>query len=248
MSSVLPDIPGLDVNGLLYKYTTIKNPEDGMKVHVSNLNETGDGYTFRETDDWSGVPGNTIVKSFPLANIPTAQWGDGSITVEGQGSVTDPVVIYSFRIDECYDEQSNPACPGYVKPIPVIPVVELYDVLEDEAAMGAIDEETDFEYDEDGNLILSEEEEEEDTRLEMGLTASANALTLFKTQGQSDIIMAINLQTNINMYYNATINGGVYAETVGLADAEIPDNKKALRNNLAQQLLHEEMIDMQYNQ
>ena len=33
-------------------------------------------------------------------------------------------------------------------------------------------------------LILSEEEEEEDTRLEMGLTASANALTLFKTQGQ----------------------------------------------------------------
>ena len=248
MSSVLPDIPGLDVNGLLYKYTTIKNPEDGMKVHVSNLNETGDGYTFRETDDWSGVPGNTIVKSFPLDNIPTAQWGDGSITVEGQGSVTDPVVIYSFRIDECYDEQSNPACPGYVKPIPVIPVVELYDVLEDEAAMGAIDEETDFEYDEDGNLILSEEEEEEDTRLEMGLTASANALTLFKTQGQSDIIMAINLQTNINMYYNATINGGVYAETVGLADAEIPDNKKALRNNLAQQLLHEEMIDMQYNQ
>ena len=248
MSSVLPDIPGLDVNGLLYKYTTIKNPEDGMKVHVSNLNETGDGYTFRETDDWSGVPGNTIVKSFPLANIPTAQRGDGSITVEGQGSVTDPVVIYSFRIDECYDEQSNPACPGYVKPIPVIPVVELYDVLEDEAAMGAIDEETDFEYDEDGNLILSEEEEEEDTRLEMGLTASANALTLFKTQGQSDIIMAINLQTNINMYYNTTINGGVYAETVGLADAEIPDNKKALRNNLAQQLLHEEMIDMQYNQ
>ena len=248
MSSVLPDIPGLDVNGLLYKYTTIKNPEDGMKVHVSNLNETGDGYTFRETDDWSGVPGNTIVKSFPLDNIPTAQWGDGSITVEGQGSVTDPVVIYSFRIDECYDEQSNPACPGYVKPIPVIPIVELYDVLEDEAAMGAIDEETDFEYDEDGNLILSEEEEEEDTRLEMGLTASANALTLFKTQGQSDIIMAINLQTNINMYYNATINGGVYAETVGLADAEIPDNKKALRNNLAQQLLHEEMIDMQYNQ
>ena len=65
-------------------------------------------------------------------------------------------------------------------------------------------------------LILSEEEEEEDTRLEMGLTASANALTLFKTQGQSDIIMAINQQTNINMYYNATINGGVYADTVGL--------------------------------
>ena len=247
MSSVLPDIPGLDVNGLIYRYTTVKNPEDDMKVHVRNLNAEGEGYTFSATDDWSGVPGNTIVKSYPLSNVASSKWGDGSITVEGQGSVTDPVVIYSFRIDECYDEQSNPACPGYVKPIPVIPVVELYDVLEDEAAMGAIDDDEDFQYDENGDLVLSEEEEEEETRLEMGLTASANALTLFKTQGQSDIIMAINLQTNINMYYNANLNGGTYNETVGLVDAEISDNKKALRNNLAQQLLHEKMIDMQYN-
>ena len=247
MNSVLPDIPGLDVNGLIYRYTTVKNPEDDMKVHVRNLNAEGEGYTFSATDDWSGVPGNTIVKSYPLSNVASSKWGDGSITVEGQGSVTDPVVIYSYRIDECYDEQSNPACPGYVKPIPVIPVVELYDVLEDEAAMDAIDDDEDFQYDENGDLVLSEEEEEEESRLEMGLTASANALTLFRTQGQSDIIMAINLQTNINMYYNASINGGAYEETVGLVDAEISDNKKALRNNLAQQLLHEKMIDMQYN-
>jgi len=32
-----------------------------------------------------------------------------------------------------------------------------------------------------------------------------------------------------------------------LVDSEIPDNKKALRNNLAQQLLHEQMVNMQYN-
>ena len=247
MESVLPNIPGLDVNGLIYRYTTVKKPEDNMKVHVRNLNAEGEGYTFSSTDDWSGVPGNTIVKSYPLSNVASSKWGDGSITVEGQGSVTDPVVIYSYRIDECYDEQSNPACPGYVKPIPVIPVVELYDVLEDEAAMDAIDDDEDFQYDENGDLVLSEEEEEKESRLEMGLMASANALTLFRTQGQSDIIMAINLQTNINMYYNANLNGGTYNETVGLVDAEISDNKKALRNNLAQQLLHEKMIDMQYN-
>jgi hypothetical protein len=247
MSSVLPDIPGIDINGLLYKYTTIKDPEADMKVHVGNLNAEGDGYTFRETDDWSGVAGNTIVKSFPLSNIPAPQWGSGAIEVEGEGSVEDAVVIYSYRIDECYDEQSNPSCPGYVKPIPVIPVVELYDVLEDDDVMAAI-EADEFQYDEDGNVILSEEEEEEETRIEMGLTASANALTLFKAQGQDDLIMAINQQTNIAMYYNASINGGVYADAPGLADSEIADNKKALRNNLAQQLLHEKMVDMQYNQ
>ena len=247
MSSVLPDIPGIDINGLLYKYTTVKDPDADMKVHIGNKNVDKGGYIFRETDDWSGVPGNTIVKSFPLSNIPAPQWGSGSIEVEGEGSVEDAVVIYSFRVDECYDEQSNPACPGYVKPVPVIPVVELYDVLDDDAAMAAI-EADEFQYDEDGNLILSEEEEEEETRIEMGLTASANALTLFKTQGQDDLILAINQQTNIAMYYNASINGGVYADAPGLADTTIPDNKKALRNNLAQQLLHEKMVDMQYNQ
>ena len=59
--------------------------------------------------------------------------------------------------------------------------------------------------------------------------------------------MAINLQTNINMYYNASINGGTLNDAEGLKDGSISDNKKALRNNLAQQILHEQMIDMQYN-
>ena len=79
------------------------------------------------------------------------------------------------------------------------------------------------------------------------MTASANALTMMKTAGQADIINQINLQTNIAMYYNSTINGGYYQDNNSLADANLPDNKKALRNNLAQQLLHEKMVQMQYN-
>ena len=246
MAGVLPDVTGIDINGLIYRYTTVKNTEDDMLVHVGNHNANGDGYTFRETDDWSGVPSNTIVKSFTLANIPSANWGTGFIEVEGEGSVKDAVVIYNYRIDRCFDPQSDTTCAGYVKPIPEIPEVEVYVALEDDAVVETL-EADEFQYDEDGNLILSEEEEEEETRIEMGLTASANALTLFKTQGQDDIIMAINEQTNITMYYNASINGGVYADAAGLADSEILDNKKALRNNLAQQILHEQMVDMQYN-
>jgi hypothetical protein len=247
MPSVLPDVAGLDINGLLYRYTTVKDPDADMKVHVGNLNANGDGYIFRETDDWSGVPSNTIVKSFPLSNIPSANWGAGSIEVEGEGTVEDATVIYSYRVDRCYDPQSDPSCAGYVKPIPEIPEVELYDALEDESVLGVIDTDTEFKYDRDGNRIEDEEEEEDNTRIEMGLTASSNALTLLKTQGQDDIIMAINLQTNINMYYNASINGGTLNDAEGLKDGSISDNKKALRNNLAQQILHEQMIDMQYN-
>ena len=246
MDSILPSIGGVDINGLLYRYTTVKDPEANMKVHVGNRNASGDGYTFRETDDWSGVPGNTIVKSFPLSNIPASKWGTGFVEVEGQGTVKDAVVIYNYRLDRCYDPQSDPTCAGYVKPMPVLPEVVVYNALEDDAVIDTL-EADEFQYDEDGKLILDEEEEEEETRIEMGLTASANALTLFKAQNQSDIILALNKQTNINMYYNAKINGGTLNDAAGLKDGTIPDNKKALRNNLAQQVLHEKMVDMQYN-
>ena len=246
MDSILPSIGGVDINGLLYRYTTVKDPEADMKVHVGNHNASGDGYTFRETDDWSGVPGNTIVKSFPLSNIPASKWGTGFVEVEGEGTVKDAVVIYNYRLDKCYDPQSDPSCAGYVKPMPEIPEVVVYDALEDDAVVEVLETE-EFKYDEDGKLILDEEEEEEETRIEMGLTASANALTLFKAQNQSDIILALNKQTNINMYYNAKINGGTLNDAAGLKDGTIPDNKKALRNNLAQQVLHEKMVDMQYN-
>lgn len=246
MDSILPSIGGVDINGLLYRYTTVKDPDADMKVHVGNHNASGDGYTFRETDDWSGVPGNTIVKSFPLSNIPASQWGTGFVEVEGEGTVKDAVVIYNYRLDKCYDPQSDPSCAGYIKPMPEIPEVVVYDALKDDAVVDTL-EADEFKYDEDGELILDEEEEEEETRIEMGLTASANALTLFKAQNQSDIILAINKQTNINMYYNAKINGGTLNDAAGLKDGTIPDNKKALRNNLAQQVLHEKMVDMQYN-
>lgn len=246
MDSILPSIGGVDINGLLYRYTTVKDPDADMKVHLGNHNASGDGYTFRETDDWSGVPGNTIVKSFPLSNIPASQWGTGFVEVEGEGTVKDAVVIYNYRLDKCYDPQSDPSCAGYVKPMPELPEVVVYDALEDDAVVDTL-EADEFQYDEDGKLILDEEEEEEETRIEMGLTASANALTLFKAQNQSDIILALNKQTNINMYYNAKINGGTLNDAAGLKDGTIPENKKALRNNLAQQVLHEKMVDMQYN-
>ena len=76
--------------------------------------------------------------------------------------------------------------------------------------------------------------------------ASANALTLTQTQRQSELINQINLQTNLAMYYNASISGGAYGDVNILTDAGISDNKKALRNNLAQQLLHEQMVQSQY--
>jgi hypothetical protein len=131
--------------------------------------------------------------------------------------------------------------------MPVIPEVVIYNALEDSSVSEVLDTEDDFKYDENGNRIDEEEEEEKASRLELGLASSKNALTMLKVQGQSSIINQMNRQTDIAMYYNTKINGGVYADVNSIADEQLPDNKKALRNNLAQQLLHEKMIDMQYN-
>ena len=47
-------------------------------------------------------------------------------------------------------------------------------------------------------------------------------------------------------YYAADIDGGVYKEIVVLPTKDIPDNKRGLRNGLAQQVLHERMVQSQY--
>lgn len=66
MSSILPSVPGIDINGLIYRYTTNKETDADMKVHLGNKNANGEGYLFRKTDNWSGVPGNTIVRTSHL--------------------------------------------------------------------------------------------------------------------------------------------------------------------------------------
>jgi hypothetical protein len=57
----------------------------------------------------------------------------------------------------------------------------------------------------------------------------------------------MNSSTNIDTYYNSKINGGIYKDTLVLNGGNLPDNKKGLRNNLAQQLLHNQLVDLQYD-
>jgi len=46
--------------------------------------------------------------------------------------------------------------------------------------------------------------------------------------------------------YDNSLKGGSYNDTLVLVDSNLPDNKKAKRVGLAQQLLHEEMVEAQY--
>lgn len=262
MDDVFPlGIPGLEVNTVIYNYRILKELEDSVNVHVQNENANGTGYIFRETDEWKpgSLGGTEINKVVPvIPGIPRQAWGQGSIEVEGNGEVEDANVYYNYRVDPCYDPQFDPSCPGYQVQVPEIPEVDLaslYDATQDENI--DLDRNVDLdeieadEEDKKSEEELAEEEAEEEKdrqeRLEKALAEADNSALFAEALAAAQILDSINAATNMNSYYGATIPGGVYQETVSLPDRDIPENKQGLRNGLAQQLLHEKMIDMQYN-
>jgi len=235
---------GMDISGVIYNYLPVKEVEDDFIVTVQNEDVDG-GYIFQEVDDWSGGPGVRIQKLVPLPYTPISQFGEGSITTTGTGTVEDAVVLYMYRWDECFNPQNNENCPGYVPPMPVIPKIEIYDVLEDEVVEDATketDKELIEEREEEEN---NDEEEEEKERLEIALAAADNALTIANTVSQASVVRAMNTATNITSYYVTQIQGGTYGESVSLHGGTIVDNRKAFRS-LGQDKLMNQMIEEQY--
>ena len=251
MDNILPEPPGLDINGVFYSYTPQKVTEDDFKVTVGNEDAAG-GTLWSDTEDWSGNPGGIEVrKVIGLPYVPREAWGDGYIVTEGEGTVNDATVIYSYKVDPCYDPQFDPNCPGYVTPQPVVVEIDLdslYDATEDEAVAVATEETESEQYEEEELVEYDEEEEEEksDIRLEKALAAVNTTELYAQSLAQSEILQKINEAIDVTSYINATIPGGVYKEDVAMQDKQISDNKRGLRNGLAQQLLHEKMIEMQY--
>jgi len=243
MTNILPEYAGLEVNGLVYQYRAVKDPETDMIVWVQNEYADGEGYIFRNADDWSGLPGNTISKAFAVPNLPATLWGPGSIEVDGEGSVEDASVIYSYRYDTCFDPQSDPSCPGYEETIEV-PDIPIYDPLQDQLVQEDMER----------KARIQKEEEEQERQRRQREWALNNALEELLSDGDNPglvdpvaeaMALALTSRTFSNGYYT-TLDGKEYLETIVLNGGDIKDNAKARRSNLAQQLLHQQMVDSQY--
>jgi hypothetical protein len=250
MSSSLfgvPTLEGVDINGVFYRYTAIKQQGDPYTVSVQNQDADQGGYIFRSTDDWSGGSGGTIQKFVPVPYSPLGNWGTGSIEEVGVGSVQDATVLYSFRYNECAGQTDNPGCPGYIPPTPPAqPPINPYDALDDTAVASALEPTDPDLYYKEKDIEKSEEELEEGERLEKALAAVENALTIGNSMTQAAILQAMNTATNLNNYYAANINGGVYKDTLQMPIKKLPDSKFGARVGLAQQVLHEEMVKQQW--
>lgn len=260
MGNVLPDgTPGLDIQNVIYSYRIQKETGEWVTVFVQNefAEGAGEGYIFRERDDWKpgSIAGTQIQKAIPVGNLPRALWGDGSIEVEGNGSVTDANVVYTYKVTPCFDPQFDPNCPGYKTPVPEVYEVDLGDVYDAVAEGDSRQEQWDpneEDYEDEEELSeeeLAEKEAEEEDRREERLEEAffeAGRAELFAIALSAAQLTDAN-QININSYTQKTIPGGVYKDTTALVDNDLPDAKSGLRNGLAQQLLHQKMVAMQYN-
>lgn len=254
MQNILPQQAGLAVTSVTYRYTAVKDPESDMIVYVQNEDAMNPGeYIFREVDDWSGLEGKSIFKTLPQNNVLIGRWGNGSIEVEGEGSVEDANVFYNYKYDPCFDPQTSPECPGYVPVLPDIPQVDLSEYYDQEQQF--IDEdmkskEAEVEEQEQKELDRkrSIKKERLKERLQFAMSAGANALEI-SGDAQLKHQQLVAYSTNmINNYAAVTIQGGLYKDTVVLKDGKIPVNIKARRVSFAQQLLHEEMVQSQYKE
>ena len=217
---------GLDISGVIYRYTAVKERPDDFTVTVRNQNAIDGGYIFSETDDWSGRSGQTINKLVPVGYSPIKYWGDGEIATTGVGSVVDPQVVYTYRFIEPEVEQTAP------------PIPTLYSALDDPYAQQQPTERPETSEEDQA----SKDKDEEEEPLEKALAASDADLSM--AVGQTGMIAAMNPVTMHN-YYAMSIPGGVYQETVILQGGEIKDNRRAFRS-MANDRLHNQMVEEQW--
>lgn len=246
MNQVLPQYTGLTVNAVNYRYTTIKVPSDPLVVTVQNLNAQGNGYIFRSQDDWTGLPGNNITKTIPTDNIPLQYWGNGEIKTQGKGEVVNPYVIYSYRYDTCFNNTTDPRCPGYK---PITPEIKYGDPLDDEFVKKSLERKTTLETEEErerNSRLLKKEQQEEKKKSMIVAKTIQNSLITAEAAAQSAAFESLNNIPSFALYSRA-IPGGVYQETIKYVDKVLPDSRNGLRLNLSQERLHNRLIDLQYD-
>lgn len=233
MTEILPQQTGLTVGNVIYSYTVTKDTSADLLVHVQNSDLLDpSSYIFRSTDDWSGLPGNSIRKVVPTS-LSIDRLGPGSIVTEGFGTVSSANVTYTYQYDPCFVVTEG--CPGFsFPPTPSVswsdPYYLVSDML-DAPPLPSLEEDS-----------PSEEPLEEES-LEKLLGGVNSSLLVTSANVAAAKMIAMNV---LPTSYYSSIPGGRYTETIQYSSDQMPSNVNALRVGLAQQIKHQEMVQMQY--
>ena len=260
MTNILPDFSQpfmtVEINGLTYQYTMVKEKDDDAVVTMSNDDLANPGQKiFENEDDWSQLHGGTIRKFFRFGYTNANRWGEGSLEIEGEGSIEDPYVIYNYKmvidetLEKCYlTPLADPICPGYddalTEYISNLEAPEVDDPFYDEWVQANLADEAEKPEEEE---IEEVEEEKEEESLEEQLGAEQTLEAMDDTSEQASILAELAQVPKLNQYYATSLQGGVYEETLVLPSTDYPDNRRALRN-LASDANHRTMVRSQYEQ
>ena len=260
MTNILPDFSQpfmtVEINGLTYQYTMVKDKDDDAVVTMSNDDLANPGQKiFENEDDWSQLHGGTIRKFFRFGYTNANRWGEGSLEIEGEGSIEDPYVIYNYKmvidetLEKCYlTPLADPICPGYENAladyIANLEAPEVDDPFYDEWVQANLDTEAEKPKEEE---IEEVEEEKEEESLEEQLGAESSLEAMVDTSEQASILAELAQVPKLDQYYATSLQGGVYEETLVLPSTNYPDNRRALRN-LASDANHRTMVRSQYEQ
>ena len=180
---------GLKVNGIYHRYTIEKDPTTDSIVRICNENPNGSGCTYLHIDDWSQEPGNTKIGYDPVS-ILGELLGRGSITVEGDGTITESIIHYDYTYDTCDEPLSDSRCPNYKSALlqylldnGLLNNPDVKDPYLDEYVRMQLDQKADLE-EADGNkeeVAEEEEKEKEEKEKESGCRIVARN-TIFPSQ------------------------------------------------------------------
>ena len=254
MTKVLPAESGLKVQGVYHKYTITKEEGADATVSIVNKNANSAGNIYERHDNWDKIPGNTKIGFDTVTPSLGTSWGDGSISVDGDGSLSDVIVAYNYMYDTCNIPLTDPSCPGYDDALMKYLLdnnllnsePDINDPYYDDWVQFQLDRKTDQEEEESKEEEQVKEEEQEELKMEKALSIAGAAAEMADPTRQMLMMVQMISAGTLDAYYGATIEGGTYKETVELKDGIIIDNFKALRN-LAQDKVHKSMIRSQYD-
>ena len=251
MTNVIPQALGLKVNGIYHRYTIEKDPTTDSIVRICNENPNGSGCTYLHVDDWSQEPGNTKIGYDPVS-ILGELLGRGSITVEGDGTITESIIHYDYTYDTCDEPLSDSRCPNYKSALlqylldnGLLNNPDVKDPYLDEYVRMQLDQKADLEEADGNKEEVAEEEEKEKETLQEQLAVGGATDKIANIAEQNAIMLALSQVPKLNSYYAQDIQGGEYKENITLKDNVIVDNKRALRN-LASDTKHREIVRSQY--
>ena len=254
MTNVLPPETGLKVQGVYHQYTINKDINSNATVSIINKHANGNGNIYELNDNWDNIAGNTKIGFELVTPSLGTSWGDGSIGVDGEATLSDVTIAYNYMFDPCFIPLSDPSCPDFKNALYQYlldnnlinnePTID--DPYYNEWVKFQLEQKVKEEKKEELKAKIKEEEAKEERSLETALSVAGAAEKIADPMKQLSMMQQMAAVGKLEMYYGATMDGGTYTDTAELKDGIITDNYKALRS-LAQDKSHRVMVRLQYD-